>query len=170
MTHISPMPSPIPFAPMPRRSGWRFFPLAVALGLLIVVVVNGVFVWISLSTFPGVAVQNSFEHSNNYDQAITAAERQAELGWTVRAEVAAAAPEILIVDRSGEPLQGAHIAAVAKRPLGPDQAQSLAFVNAGRPGRYIADAVTLESGQWDLLVTVTVGTDEMHVTRRILVK
>src|ERR1039457_524351 len=82
-------PGPGSAATPPRRSAWRWFPLWVALSLLVVIIVNGGMMWAALSTFPGAAGSDGFDLSNNYDKVLDRVAQQQALGWTVQASVAA---------------------------------------------------------------------------------
>ena len=58
--------------PSSRNPGWRWFPWAIALSLLVVVAVNGGMVWAALRTFPGVAGTDGFDLSNHYNRVLAA--------------------------------------------------------------------------------------------------
>ena len=64
---------------------WRFFPWALIAALGVVVAVNiGMAVVGAAARFPGTAVDDAFDHSNDYDKVLATAEREAALGWTVQ--------------------------------------------------------------------------------------
>ena len=67
---------------MQSRSAWRFFPWAIIGGMLLVIAVNAGMAWSALHTFPGTAVEDAFDHSNDYDKVLNAAAREAALGWS----------------------------------------------------------------------------------------
>ena len=153
-----------------RRSAWRFFPLAICGGLGLVVVVNLGMVWAAVRSHPGAAGVNGFGLSNNYNHVIAEAEREASLGWTLRVTATEGRPVLALRDGAGRALEDPRIELVAQRPVGPPMRVALPVHPEG-DGRYVADEVLAPPGQWDLLVTVTVGTDEIFTaTRRLVVR
>jgi nitrogen fixation protein FixH len=175
MSFIRPEPPQRPPEPasrrrQERRTPWRWFPWWIIGSMLLVVAVNGGLIYFALSTFPGQAGHDGFDLSNHYDQVIAAAQRQAQLGWSVRVAVDAAAhPELVLTDHTGAPLSGAQLAASAERPLGPSEATTLQFQEVAQ-GHYVAVASLPEIGQWDLLLTVTAGGEHYSTTQRVVVR
>ena len=165
MSHIKPIPLP---GESSRRSAWRFFPWAVVAALGVVIVVNVGMAWSALSTFPGTAVENTFDHSNDYDKVLAEAEREAALGWTLQVALDAGRPVVTLTARDGTPLRDAQVSATAMRPLGPDQNTKLVF-RAEAPGRYVAADALAAPGQWDLLFSASAGEQRFHATRRVIV-
>ena len=120
--------------------------------------------------FYGMAGNEGFELSNQYDAVLDHAQRMAELGWTMRAQAdAAGTPEVTLTDRDGAPLTGATVAAAAERPLGDPATRRLAF-HEGTAGRYVADAALPLPGQWDLTLSASADGHTMAATRRIVVR
>ena len=150
------------------RSGWRFFPWAVAGGLLFVMVVNGVMATVAFRSFPGVASFDVFDRSNAYDTVLEDAARQKMLGWTIEAKLDGTRPVVGITDRGGKPMEGMLVSATAQRPLGPPMTTQPNF-HAVAPGRYVADVGLDGSGQWDLMVTAASGQHSVHMITRIIV-
>jgi nitrogen fixation protein FixH len=152
-----------------KRSLWRFFPLGVVAGLGLVVVVNAGMVYAALHSFPGQAGDEGFELSNHYDAVLDRQRHEAALGWAVVAHAdAAGRPEVVLTDRDGAPLQGALVMATAERPLGAPEQRALAFREM-TAGRYVADAVLPEPGQWELTLSASFGGQDMLATRRVIV-
>ena len=152
-----------------HRSAWRHFPWFVVAAFVVVIAVNGGMVWSALATFPGAAVTNDFDHSNHYDEVLAVAAREAALGWQVTAEQAQGHPVLLLAARYGTPLTQARIAAMARRPLGPDQAVKLTFHDSA-PGRYVTDAALPQPGQWEMLLSITHGSSTLHAAPRVVVR
>jgi nitrogen fixation protein FixH len=150
------------------KSPWRFFPVATAGALLLVMVVNAGMVWSALRTFPGAAQNDGFDESNAYNQILDAVERQNALGWHVSAEILSNGRAVLhLKDRHGQPLLGAKVEANAIRPLGPAYATRLQFLPS-KDGSYLADAALPLRGQWDLMLYAVRAGQEYRVTRRVL--
>lgn len=153
-----------------QHSTWRWFPWAVALSLLVVIVVNVGMMWAALSTFPGTAGADGFDLSNHYDHVLDQVAQQAALGWTVQASVDDGAhPRIVLTDRAGAPLLGARIQARAERPIGPAEATLLSFQATG-DGAYRAVQALPTPGQWDLLISAGVEGRTVNTTRRVIVR
>lgn len=151
-----------------RRGGWARFPVWLLIAMGLVIAVNARFVTLALDTFPGVPAGDDFDTSNAYNRVLSAVDRQNALGWQVRVNDDGAAPLLLLTDRQGQPLAGAQVRATARRPLGADRDTTVAASETA-PGRY-AVAGTLAQGQWDLLLTIRRGEDEVRITRRVLVR
>ena len=153
----------------PRASAWQWFPQALFLSMAAVFAVNGVLIWQALESFPGKAVENDFDASNNYNQVLEAAHAQAVLGWKIDARAEAGRPVIVLVDRTGRPLEGATITATARRPLGPTETTHPTFM-AEQGGIYRAqDGLTLP-GNWDLMLRIETCGHAFSATRRVIVK
>ena len=152
-----------------QSTAWRWYPWAVIGVLGFVAVVNGGMVWAALSTFPGVAITDSFDHSNEYDSILATAAREAALGWQVTADAPGGHARLTLADRAGHPIAHARLVGRALRPVGPDDTTMLTFREAA-PGRYLADQVLRLQGQWELRVVVTDGTDTLHAAPRVLVQ
>lgn len=149
------------------RSAWRFFPFAIVGLLVVTVAVNGAMIWQALATFPGQAGRDGFALSNRYNMVLQRADAQASLGWTLRSAVDPKGRTTLtLTDANGQPLNGAHVAATAERPLGAPHATALVFTDHGG-GQYVADLVLQASGQWDLAIDVRSGGNTLTVTRRV---
>lgn len=156
---------------LPDRSRWRFFPIAVIVGMSVVVAVNAGMIYAALYSFPGAAGgDEGFSLSNHYDTVLKQARHDAELGWTLSAQADdAGRPVVVLTGHDGAPLHGAYVAGSAERPLGAPDTHDLQFRDAGQ-GRYIADAALALPGQWELTLSASVGGQSMAVTRRIIVR
>jgi nitrogen fixation protein FixH len=156
----------------PERRGriaWWWFPWAIVASLGVVVAVNGLMVWFALGTFPGQAGSDGFDLSNHYDHVLEAVQREASLGWKLTMlPNGAGRPTLVLTDRAGTPLPGAHVEATAARPLGPLDTTHLVFRDDGA-GRYVADAVLSLPGQWELQVSASAQGHTLAATRRIVV-
>jgi nitrogen fixation protein FixH len=152
-----------------QPSLWRLYPYAVAAFLGVVMVVNFGMAWTALRTFPGVATHDVFDHSNNYDQVLAAAAREAALGWSMHAELDQGRPVVVLAGPDGRPLTNARLEGRAHRALGADDTVELAF-QAIAPGRFIAVAALDEPGQWDLQLVASQDGHMLHATRRLVVR
>ena len=154
--------------PAARRTPWSHYPIWLLIAMGLVFAVNARFVYVAVTTFPGTPTSDDFDSSNNYNSVLSAVERQNALGWQVRANDTGPAPAIQLNDRTGQPLAGAALQAVARRPLGNDADQTLTFESPA-PGRFVL-TTALARGQWDLMLHITNGDQTMRVTRRVVVR
>lgn len=148
---------------------WRWFPVGLIVAMAMVFAVNGYMIYDALTTFPGIAGQDGFDLSNNYNRVIATAQQQAALGWQIKADVTATHyPVLRLTDRNGAPLPAAVIDAQAERPLGSPDTTTLTFQPIG-DGGFQANT-TLFSGQWDIMLTVHAEGRLYSATRRVIVK
>lgn len=150
-----------------QTSGWRYFPHWSIAALGVVVVVNVYMAYCAIHSFPGTATEADFATSNRYDAVLAAEAQQKALGWQADASVDAGRAVIVLQTREGKKLEGARVVALAQRPAGGEADHRLDF-RATTPGRYVADSVLPEHGQWELQVYASVNGREFRVTRRIL--
>jgi nitrogen fixation protein FixH len=138
-------------------------------GLGAVVLVNAGMVFAALKSFPGKAGSEDFELSNRYDTVLLRSEHDAALGWTIQASTdGARVPVVVLTQRDGTPLRAAVLEGTAGRPLGPPETQHLTFHEL-TGGRYVADAVLPEQGQWELTLSASAGGSQIVATRRVIV-
>ncbi len=159
--------NPMPSLPA-QRSGWRFFPLAVVLCLLLVAVANGVLIYYAEATFPGEAISHQFTLANNYGRVLAAEKAQQALGWRISATLDGHVPVVRIAGREGGPLANLVVRAIAARPLGPEQRTRLSFIETTR-GAYRADLALNEPGNWDLVVLARGPGGTVHEVLHLMV-
>jgi nitrogen fixation protein FixH len=150
-------------------SAWRYMPAAIGGWLVLVAAVNATMVYDALHSFPGEAGGNAFDISNHYDAVLQAAEREAQLGWTVTAKTERGQVLVQLFSAGGTNLAGASLQGLARRPVGPEQRTALNFHPAGS-GVFAADAPLPGAGRWDLSLTAIASGHTLHVTRRVTVQ
>jgi nitrogen fixation protein FixH len=133
-----------------------------------VFVVNGWMVFAALHSFPGTAGDDGFDLSNRYGRVLEAAAMQTSLGWQLDTTLDGSRLVLQLTRSTGEPLGDAEIEARALRPVGPEENTPLPFRSIA-PGRY-ETAVSLASGQWDILVTVRAEGQHYSATRRVILR
>ena len=149
------------------RSGWRFFPWAVAGVMGIVIAVNVVLAVLATWTFPGDVGSDGFTLSNRYNQVMQAAQREQGNGWRIVADITGGHARVLPRDRAGAPLPGAVVAMSVRRPLGDDTVTAL-DVMRDATGAAVSVAPLPGHGQWDLAVTVTANGEVVTRTQRVV--
>ena len=71
-------------------------------------------VYAAVEGFPGVAGQDGFDLSKRYDKVMAVAAKQAALAWQVDATLDdARRPVLHVTDKTGAPLSGASVQAMA---------------------------------------------------------
>ncbi|HVJ55332.1 MAG TPA: FixH family protein [Aliidongia sp.] len=153
---------------MTSESNWRFFPAAVAAGLLTVAAVNAGMIWSALASFPGAVDDHAFETGNRYNAVLDAAARQAALGWHLDLSVRERGLEAALAGPDGKPLPGLELHAIASRPVGPAETTNLDFAWQG--DRYVATVPLPAPGRWVIEATADSGDVSYRATRRVLVQ
>lgn len=118
----------------------------------IVIAVNIYMAKIAVGTFGGTVVDNSYVASQQYNDWLAEADKQAKLGWDVEAARTADGKIQLMIDDNGDPGLNFTVVAQAEHPLGRAPAQQLQFVSQG-DGSYLS-AASLPSGRWLLRIEV----------------
>jgi nitrogen fixation protein FixH len=152
-----------------RRSAWRWFPAGLAVAMLLVFIVNFAMVYWALSTFPGAAPNDGFDESNAYDRVLDATAREHALGWSVAAEARDGRVVLVLTDKSGARFFGVPVAATAERPVGPPETTELAFAPQADGSYRAATALPLK-GQWDVMLRIGDGAQQLHTTRRVVAR
>jgi nitrogen fixation protein FixH len=148
---------------------WKRFPNYMALAMGAVVLVNAWFIYAAVTTFPGEAGSDDFGTSNRYNAVLAIAASQAALGWSTEATAPAMRPTLIVTGANHAPLAGATITAQAERPIGTAAAVKLEF-HETMPGRYIAQQTLPAPGQWDLMLRIAHGNQNIRITRRVIGK
>lgn len=118
-----------------------------------VIAVNVTFAVLAVRSFPGEDVRRSYLQGLRYND--TLAERQAQemRGWRavtdLRAQSSGAVLEVVLVDDSGAPIDGAALTGDLQWPASARFDRTLAFEAVGG-GRYRAELRGLTAGRWRL--------------------
>jgi len=132
----------------PKRGRW--IPWVFVGGMALVVAVNGLLVWFSLSTFTGVTVPRAYERGRGYDAVLAEAARQDALGWRGEISLEAGILRLAMQDAAKQPLHG-RVEGVLLRPLEGVEVP-LGFTATGN-GRFAARMEALRAGQWEARLT-----------------
>ncbi len=149
-----------------RLTGWHVFLLLCAFfGFMFIV--NGIFLWAALSSFPGEDQHKSYLQGLHYNEAISARRIQEQQGWS--AQIGLTPTEtgdrlvVRLLDREGAPLAAQDIQAQLRRTV--TGAEDVPIVlQRGADGDYFADISLLDKGVWEARVQATVpyATDEVE--------
>ncbi|MCC6478656.1 FixH family protein [Sphingorhabdus sp.] len=123
----------------------------------IVIAVNIYMAKVAVGTFGGTVVDNSYVASQNYNQWLAEADREARLGWAIAASRRADGKVGLQLTDNGAAGIGFAATAKAEHPLGRAPEQQLRFVSLG-DGSYVSDKA-LPRGRWLLRIEVTRAAD-----------
>jgi len=144
-----------------RNWDGRFVPMLFVAFFAVVIAVNGVFIYLSLSTWNGLTTDNAYVRGLNYNQVLTAADDQARLGWRSTAALRDGALTVSIRTANGEPVDDLDMTATWRRPTRADLDQDVRLTAMGG-GDYRAAAALPEKGQWDLQVLARGRRDETY--------
>lgn len=149
----------------PRRGRW--IPWVFVGAFLVVVSVNAVLIWASVSTFTGVTIGRAYERGRGYDEVLAEAARQDSLGWRTELRLEGAVLRVTAHDRDGQPLPG-RMEGVLRRPLeGVDL--PLEF-RATATGAWSAETAAAQRGQWEARLTLWgPGAEPLDIRQRLLV-
>lgn len=138
--------------------GWTIRGRHVAIGLAVffglIFAVNGVFLYVSLSSHPGVTSDDAYREGLRYNREIEAADRQRALGWKTEVAVEGGRISLTLADRSGAPLHGLDVRLALRRPAHDGADRSYPLEETG-PGRYALTAETPADGRWLLRFDIT---------------
>ncbi len=149
----------------PRRSRW--IPWVFVGGMLLVVAVNGVLVFASISTFTGVTQGQAYDRGRAYNKVLEEAARQDALGWRGAVVADQGMLRVVVTDREGLPVAG-RLDGVIRAPV-EGTAIPLALV-ATAPGRWQATLDLPRTGQWEARLALTgAGGERLDLVQRLVV-
>jgi len=155
-----------------RRSRWIPYSFFAMFGVILAV--NGVMLYMALSTFNGLSTDGAYDRGLAYNETLAAEAAQAALGWQVALDFAQTGPlagrlAVTAVGPGDHVIDHAEVSVLVRRPTseGRDFSQVLPAV----PGAgYAATLDFPEPGQWDLRVTIAHEGGDYRVDRRIWVR
>lgn len=114
---------------------------------LLVFVVNGVFVFVSLSSHPGTTTRDAYREGLEYNRVLERAERQQALGWRAEVLQQGGTVRMHVRDATDAPVRGLVGSVHAGRPASDSEDRTLATVESA-PGTYEAEGPPLAPGRW----------------------
>jgi nitrogen fixation protein FixH len=123
----------------------------------IVIAVNIFMARMAIGSFGGTVVENSYVASQNYNDWLAEADKEAKLGWSVAATRTADGRIAIGVTNKGAVSYGFVVNAKAVHPLGRAPEHLLRFMSQGN-GRYLSDTA-LPAGRWLLHIEVRRNAD-----------
>lgn len=139
-------------------------------------VVNGIFLWAAISSFPGEDVEKSYLTGLDYNQELARRDRQANAGWTAEIGLSDAAQGHLLMARlltkDGAALPVFETEAVLRHPTDRALDRTAPLTPAGG-GEYVADVGRLSSGAWSIQIAADVDPEmegfEFRAAREVIV-
>lgn len=116
--------------------------------------VNGIFLWTAVTTFPGEDIEKSYLAGLDYNHELGRRAHQAESGW--RAEIgyepAGNLIRVQLLNEDGAPLQASEVIAILRHPA--DTAlDRVLTLHPSKPGEFQAQADGIHPGLWTLRLT-----------------
>lgn len=118
---------------------------------LVIFAVNGVFVYVSLQSHPGVISDNAYRKGLDHNRTLDHAARQTARGWTALVVIADGRVEVRLTDRTGAALTGLSVRGEARRQVH-DRSDTELTLSETAPGRYAAVGANLSPGRWELIL------------------
>lgn len=159
MTALSPA---VPKPPKGTLKGWHA--LMWFLGFFgFMFVVNGIFLWTAITTFPGEDVDKSYLAGVDYNHELARRAFQSEQGWRaeVGVEPAGAASELRVrlLNRADAPLVAKTVAATLRHPADRNLDQVVELTAIGG-GEYVGALSGLEAGTWTARVEADIDPEK----------
>lgn len=131
----------------------------------IVIAVNLYMAKAAIGTFGGTVVDNSYVASQQYNDWLAQADREARLGWTLNVAKAGDGRVAIAVSDNGAPGNDFTVTAKAENPLGRAPERRLHFRAAGG-GNYISLA-PVPHGRWLLRIEVMRGGERYRMIANV---
>jgi nitrogen fixation protein FixH len=148
-----------------RLNGWHVL-LMMCIFFGFMFVVNGIFLWAALSSFPGEDQQKSYLQGIHYNDTINARRVQEEQGWAAQIgltpTVSGDRLVVRLLDRNGSPLAVENVEAQVRRTV-TGAADIPVELQRSTGSDYFADISLLGKGVWEVRVHVSVPYDRDQV-------
>jgi nitrogen fixation protein FixH len=168
---MQPSAQPVNHSNSPWRSPWVLSWIGL---ILVVLAVNLAFVYLAISSNPGLVSDDFYDRGQHYEQSL-ASRLARDPGWTLRTDIPddlkpgeAATIRVVLVNKAGQPVTPDAVTFFAYRPSDKNRDFSAPMVEEGK-GRYAARVTFPLFGAWDGLVAVRQGADEFTSGERIVV-
>ena len=148
---MSPQTVALP-AKAPRQITGRMVLIGFILFFGVISLVNGIFMYMALHTWPGLTNAQAYKDGIKYNEVLADGERQAALGWQSRVKMS---EDLLLIDvtaKDGTPVTGLALNAVISRPLCSEERIALRATEV-TPGKYQAVLTSPATGRWKIDVT-----------------
>lgn len=155
-----------------RRGAW--IPWLFVAGFALVILVNGVMIYVALASFTGLQTEEHYQRGLEYNRVLKAERAQEALGWTVDIDAENTGEKhvmlsVRAVDAAGRALNGAGVKVRLIRPVQSGHDMDVALSARG-DGRYAADIELPLRGQWEILAQITHPSGSYTEAKRIVAR
>ncbi len=118
----------------------------------VIVLVNGIFVYFAMDSWPGLSTENAYEEGKAYNKTIAIQEAQQALGWSSRVTLLKGDNErhlfrIDFRDEQDQPLSGLNVSTAFTRPVGDKNMIELSLTEVS-DGLYEGSVALPLAGRW----------------------
>lgn len=136
----------------------------------VVLAVNGVFVYLALSSWTGIDTEDAYSRGLAYNDVLAAAAAQRKLGWRVDVDIANSAPRTARIafdarDASGLAVEGLAVEAAIRRPTDEQLDRRVPLASAA-PGRYLGEVTLPRAGNWDVRLIARAGGEVRYIVEQ----
>ncbi|BBE74171.1 FixH family protein [Oharaeibacter diazotrophicus] len=151
-------------------TGWGV--LAWVIGFFAVIfAANGAFIYLAVSTFPGVEVASSYKAGQDYEADVAAAEAQAARGWVVDAHpalnAAGAAVSVTFHDRDGVAIAGLDVTVTLAHTVDTAHDRTVVLTETA-PGAYSGELDGIRAGRWTLVLDAERRGERVFMSRNVV--
>ena len=132
-------------------TGWHVLLIFIAF-FGVMFVVNGIFLYSAVTSFPGEDVEKSYLQGIDYNSTLAARSAQAQRGWTAEIGLQGNDFVVLLNDAAGEPVSPEHVTGLLRHPTDAGLDIDLEFTRAGQGVFATARPAEVSAGRWALLV------------------
>jgi nitrogen fixation protein FixH len=152
-----------------REHEARFIPWMIVAFFVLLTILLGNFVWIAISTNPGLVTEDAFKKGLAYNTIIDAQKKQDALGWQTTTAVsgtfAQAKISFTLLDKHKRPINDAVVEATFVRPAAKAKDIKLSLSHVGK-GVYKGDVMLPAQGLWEVHVTAQKNADNYQAVTR----
>lgn len=139
----------------------------------VIIAINLGYIYIAKTTWRGVATENSYQKGLNYNEVLKQEKKQQELGWSVDSRITQIGLRkslILVapVDKNSNPIKDANISIFFKNPVQDGSDFIVTPSSVGNAYRFEVEFPTI--GQWDAVILIKKGDDELYLAKRYVIK
>lgn len=148
-----------------------YIPWLFVAGFAIVFLVNGVMIWLAISSFSGLYGNGARNREANYNAVIAQQEAQDALGWKIDTQWRAGENRLQIdlAQANGRALSDATVTAQLVRPAEKRPSVPLELHDIG-DGRFVAHVALPARGNWDLDILVVAKGRDFALTKRLFLR
>jgi len=153
-----------------KRLNSKYIPWMIVMFFVVLACIDGIFVYMALSTHPGVRVENSYEKGIKYNETLSEYQKQKEMGIIGNFEFLKDGKLIdmkfSLKDKNNQPLTGYLVSAKISRPThkGYDNNVKFEILSNGMYGKKLEFPL---AGQWDVYIYAEKDGNIFRITKRI---